>query len=109
MNLQSLYINVHARATPLNDSSFENIFVHYMPFSNEWYKTPVNSYLRKPANVFSLEDPIEADKKTRRNQFARTIRDIGTNLKKVMLTDSFSDIKKTLLLATRIVRLNPGH
>ena len=34
-----------------------------MPFSNEWYKTPFNSYLGNPANVFSLEDLIEADKK----------------------------------------------
>eukprot|EP00090_Calanus_glacialis_P012116 TRINITY_DN20559_c0_g1_i1.p1 TRINITY_DN20559_c0_g1~~TRINITY_DN20559_c0_g1_i1.p1 ORF type:complete len:255 (+),score=29.38 TRINITY_DN20559_c0_g1_i1:46-765(+) len=54
---------VHARAAPLNGSSFENLFVHYMPFSNEWYKTPFNSYLGKPVKVFSLEDLIEADKK----------------------------------------------
>ena len=39
---------VHARSKPLNGSSFENLFVHYMPRSKLWYKTDWNVKFGRP-------------------------------------------------------------
>ena len=53
---------VHARAVPLNGSYFENLFVHYMPRSQDWYKSDYNAHYDRPVKYYALEDLQEADK-----------------------------------------------
>ena len=53
---------VHARAVPLNGSYFENLFVHYMPRSQDWYKSDYNAHYARPVKYYTLEDLQAADK-----------------------------------------------
>ena len=48
---------------PLNGSYFENLFVHYMPRAQDWYKSDYNVFYKRPVKNYTIEDLIEADKK----------------------------------------------
>merc|ERR1711892_304366 len=52
---------IHGRVKPLNGSYFENLFVHYMPRSQAWYKTDWNLDYGDPVKNITLEVLQEAD------------------------------------------------
>lgn len=52
---------VHARSKPLNGSSFENLFVHYMPRSKLWYRTDWGLKFGRADPILRLEDLEDAD------------------------------------------------
>ena len=52
---------MHGRAVPLNGSYFENLFVHYMPRSRQWYKTDYSAFYSKPVKRFTIEDLMQSD------------------------------------------------
>lgn len=47
---------IHARSKPLNGSYFENIFIHYMPRSQFWYKDDYDINYGEPEKLITLED-----------------------------------------------------
>ena len=48
---------------PFNGSYYENLFVHFMPQSKQWYTTAFESEFGKPLKEFTMADLIESDKK----------------------------------------------
>ena len=52
---------VHARATPLNGSYFENIFVHYMPRSRSWFKKDFSMRYGDQVNPITMASLKQAE------------------------------------------------
>ena len=48
----------------MNGSYFENLFVHFMPRSGQWYKSDYNAQYGRPVKNYTLEDLRDADKKS---------------------------------------------
>jgi len=72
---------VHARIKPLKGKSFENVFVHYMPRSMNWYNTDAN-LLTEPVEVISLDklDQSESEYKERRMKVKKELEEATKKL-----------------------------
>ena len=59
---------MHGRTIPLNGSSFENIFVHYMPAAatrGHWYNSDFFLSFGEPMKEYTLENLMENDEEAR--------------------------------------------
>ena len=50
---------VHGRSAPFNGSYFENIFVHFMPASQHWYKHDFSVTFTDPVKHITVQDLID--------------------------------------------------
>ena len=56
---------VHGRSIPFNGTSFENIFIHFMPLAGKrgrWYNNDFSLHFGAPVEEFTLDKLMEADK-----------------------------------------------
>ena len=55
---------VHGRSEPFNGSYFENIFVHFMPASDQWYKHDFDVTFTDPVKQITVQDLIDEQQLT---------------------------------------------
>ena len=53
---------IHGRVEKLNGTSFENVFVHFMPKSKAWFQTDMSIRAHRPVSPITLETIKEADR-----------------------------------------------
>ena len=55
---------VHGRSIPFNGTSFENIFIHFMPLAGKrgrWYNNDFALHFGAPVEEFTLEKLVQSD------------------------------------------------
>ena len=92
---------IHGRVEKLNGSSFENLFVHFMPKSKAWFKSDIGMKGLVPDPPITLESIKEADKmmKEKKEQLRKTMEDYEQEMENL----AFDERMKMMLKRTQQV------